>query len=432
MRRMKTGYAAAVVMVVAAACDDPPVEPAPRTGCAAALVNAPTYPFDTDILAARRAALFDQIGSGVAVVSGTRVPNEHLTDGTVRVAPDFYYLTGLDEHEGLLVLIARQNAPDETILFVESVAGGVPAYDATAIDDVRCLEDGIATLDSIVRDGDDVGAQGLSVTGGRFYDETLMPFLDTLSFSHLRVDGRAVKDADERERIREAAAISTEALLAGMAGVAPDAAEGDVKAAVELVFSAHGAQPAFASIIASGPNTLELHYRDASDTMRAGDLVILDIGAEHARYAGDVARTLPVSGTFTPRQRELYAVVLAARQAVLDAFAAGLGPAAAEDAYYTVYAEHWETCGQWCYNLMPHALFHSVGLDVHDGAFIYDRNAAGTVINVEPGLYLPDEGFGMRIEDTILLTGDGYELLTDGLPTTADEIEAFMAASATD
>ena len=119
-------------------------------------------------------------------------------------------------------------------------------------------------------------------------------------------------------------------------------------------------------------------------------------------------------------------MVVDARQAVLDALAAGMTPFEAEAAVEALY-DRPEVCGISCYNFTRHLLFHGVGLDVHDGGYHRFDHVAGVVFNVEPGLYFPGEGIGFRIEDTVVLTETGYVLLTTGLPTTADEIEAFMA-----
>ena len=381
-----------------------PTGDATPSPCADAHVAAPAHPFPPEALAARRAALLEELGTGVLRIPAARDPQD-LT----RMASDFYYFTGLDDVSGALVLIAREDGRDEVRLYVEPLgtAEGVPAREVTAVDDVRCVGQA----------GSELAALG-----------TIRTLEGWRDLSH-----RLVKDADEQERLRRVADISVGGLVDGMRAVRPGALESEVRNAVERAYADSGAaRLAFESIVAGGRNALVLHYTDAADELRAGDVVILDVGAEHARYAGDVSRTVPVSGRFTQRQREVYDVLVEARQAVLDVFAGGGGPSAAQAAFRRVYAAHRDTCGGPCERFMPHLLFHPVGLDVHDPFPIPSANVAGTVLNVEPGLYFARDGFGMRIEDTILLTGDGYELLTDGLPTTAEEIEAFMAAHAND
>ena len=173
----------------------------------------------------------------------------------------------------------------------------------------------------------------------------------------------------------------------------------------------------------SGPNSCVLHYRGEHDhrEMRAGDLVLCDVGAEVENYAADITRTFPVSGRFTERQREVYDVVLEAADAAIAAIRPGVTMRELND----IAEEVIESAGYT--DDMKHGLGHFLGLYVHDVGNRHLPLTPGTIITIEPGIYLTDENIGIRIEDDVLVTEAGFEVLSRDLPRTADEIEAFMA-----
>ena len=186
-------------------------------------------------------------------------------------------------------------------------------------------------------------------------------------------------------------------------------------------------RPAYAPIIGAGPNSTVLHYSAGTRQLKAGELVVMDVGGEYAHYAADLTRTVPVDGRFTPRQRQIYDLVLAVQRKVIAAVKPGetlhglsrmtkslfdeLGPEAVGEAM----GEHF-----------LHGVGHSVGLAVHDPIDFSQPLKAGMVITIEPGLYLPKENLGVRIEDMLLVTADGARLLSEALPKEADQIEALM------
>jgi len=265
-------------------------------------------------------------------------------------------------------------------------------------------------------------------------------------------DLRLMKDAWELERLRAAAALSVEAHRAGIAAIRPGAGEWQVQAAVEAVLRCgSGAGPGYQTIVGSGPNACVLHYVANSRIIQEGDAVLLDAGAEVGLYQGDITRTYPAGTTFSDRQRSLYDVVEAARAAGV----AAVGPGATVDdvhrAAVHVIVEGLGELGildatagdpveQEAYrSLFPHQTSHWLGLDVHDVGD-YARGGAsrplepGMVLTVEPGLYVPSgqegpaaqwAGIGVRIEDDVLVTSEGHEVLTAGLPTRAGDIEAL-------
>jgi Xaa-Pro aminopeptidase len=168
--------------------------------------------------------------------------------------------------------------------------------------------------------------------------------------------------------------------------------------------------------------------------MDAGDLIVIDIGAEWGQYSADVTRTIPVSGTFTPRQKAIYDLVLATQQAAIDAVRPGVTVADLNRiARAYMQANSGTLCGgPSCDRYWIHGLTHWLGMRVHDVGDYRMPLASGAVITIEPGIYLPGEAFGVRIEDDILVTATGHEVLSGRIPRTTAEIERIMRQGRTD
>jgi Xaa-Pro aminopeptidase len=175
-----------------------------------------------------------------------------------------------------------------------------------------------------------------------------------------------------------------------------------------------------------------LHYDADDQQMKDGDVVVMDVAGSYSGYASDITRTLPINGHFTPRQREIYEIVLGAQNAAMAAAKPGMnlrsGKNSLQDLAYNYIDTHGEdlrggSLGQY----FIHRLGHSVGLNVHDPMEYSQPLEPGMVVTIEPGIYIPEEKIGVRIEDDILITKDGYELLTKRLPRTVEEIEKLMA-----
>jgi hypothetical protein len=238
---------------------------------------------------------------------------------------------------------------------------------------------------------------------------------------------RMVKDQGEITLIKQAVAITKRGALAGIAALRPGLYEYEIQQTIEDTFQALGApRTSFASIIGSGPNSLVLHYFENNRKMEAGDVVVMDVGAEYGRYAGDITRTAPVSGQFTPRQREVYEIVLEIQRRVFAACRPGvtlldLNNVAKAWATEKGYGAYFNFSG-W-----RHSTCHSLGLDAHDPFTSGRPLAAGMVITVEPGIYLPAENLGVRIEDDVRITENAGVVLTADVPREAAEIEAVIA-----
>lgn len=385
--------------------------------------GSPAGPVPAERLAARRAALLERLGSGVAVVPSAELRSlerDHPQDSDYRESNGFFYLTGLEAPGARLVLVARRSGPDSTILYLPerepgrdrwvgpSLGPGTEASRLSGISDVRPLP------------GDT-----LQLADRRTRGERISPRQVEMELAALR----QVKDADEIRRIRRAVEITAEALLEAMAGLRPGMYEYELEGVVEHGFRRRGAERlGFPSIVGSGINGTVLHYDENRRRMGEGDLVVIDVGAEYGYYAADLTRTLPVSGRFTPRQRELYELVLGAQEAAIAAVRPGADLRALDRIAREYLRERsGNRCGSGCDRHFVHGLSHWLGLNVHDPGSYTRRLEPGMVLTVEPGIYLPAESLGIRIEDVLLVTPDGAELLSSGLPRSAAAIERAMA-----
>ncbi|HET9949605.1 MAG TPA: aminopeptidase P N-terminal domain-containing protein [Longimicrobiales bacterium] len=254
---------------------------------------------------------------------------------------------------------------------------------------------------------------------------------------------RAVKTDEELELLRRAIDITAEAHREVMQRVEPGWAEYEIEALVEYTFMRNGAEhTGFPSIVGSGENSVILHYESNRRTTEPGDLVVIDIGAEYHGYTADVTRTVPVSGRYTPEQRAIYEIVYRAQEAGIQAARAGNPFSATHQAASRALAEGLAELGlidgpndvAGLHRFFMHGTSHYLGLDVHDVG-MQGPLQPGTVITVEPGLYIaPAEdidpkwwNIGVRIEDDVLVTEGEPVLLSDGVPRQIDEVEALMA-----
>lgn len=247
---------------------------------------------------------------------------------------------------------------------------------------------------------------------------------------------RTYKDSGEIERIRHATDASIAAHFAAMRTVKPGVTEREVSSLMQYEWGKRGCErPAYAPIVGSGFHSTVLHYSDDSGTMQSGDLVVIDAAGEYSMYASDVTRTLPVSGKFTARQREIYDIVLGAQQAAAAAFRPGKSnlrrdqPDSLHDVAYNYINTHGKDLhGEPLGKYFIHGLGHYVGLNVHDANDYNVPLGPGAVFTLEPGIYIPEEKLGVRIEDILYVDQEGKLInLTGNLPHTADDVERAMS-----
>jgi Xaa-Pro aminopeptidase len=236
---------------------------------------------------------------------------------------------------------------------------------------------------------------------------------------------RMTKSPAELELLVRSAEATMEAQKAAWRAAKPGAWEYQVAGAVIGSYASAGCgRNAFPPIIGSGPNSTVLHYSRNNRRMDAGELLLIDIGAECAMYAGDITRTIPVSGKFSPRQLEIYQAVLQANRDVIAAARPGTTVKRLRQVAIDSLNRRNPPLGQF----LNHGVSHHIGLDVHDLADNDEPLRPNAVITVEPGVYLPEENIGIRIEDMVLITEQGARVLTSALPVEPEAIEKMMAA----
>lgn len=403
-------------------------------------------PVDVAATTARRQRLMDKLGDAVVVIhAATEREGEYSQDNDFRQHNTFYYFTMLETANAYLVMNASSSGPDEVILVLpprspqrerwtgvrigpDTMAArlsGIPVVVSTqSLDSVLAAArarnvpvylpiDRTARAEPVISRLRADSASGLTVRNVR-------PHVDSL---------RQIKDAQEIEVLRRAARISAEAHVDLMRAARPGMFEYELEAVIEAGFRRRGAdRVGYPSIVGSGINGTTLHYDVNRRQTQPGDLVVVDAAAEFAYHTADVTRTFPVSGRFTPRQRAIYNLVLGAQQAVMDSTRPGitfqrLSQIAAE----YMRANSGTLCGaEPCNRYYIHSMGHWIGMDVHDVGNYQRPLEPGMTFSIEPGIYIPEEGFGVRIEDNVLVTPTGYELLTGAAPRTAEDVERVM------
>ncbi len=418
--------------------------------------GSPAGPVPVERLRARRQALAHRIGTGVVLLRSADERSaepygDYPQDTDFRQDNDFFYFTGLETAGSWLVLVARDSQLIHEMLFLPprdsigerwtgaKLIPGPEATTLTGIGEVQSSERAESTVRQLVGAPQSPAARG-AVFFRRGERDRATDLFQSFVFDNgvpiqdLRPHVAALrlrKDPDEILRLRQAAKISVAGHLAAWAAARPGALERELEAAAEATFRRQGAERvAYPSIVGSGVNGTTLHYETNRGALGANDLVVMDMGAEYGYYASDVTRTIPASGRFTDRQRTIYELVLAAHQSALDSIRPGVPFARLNQWSHQFIRDHsGDLCRpRNCNDYYIHSLAHLVGMDVHDvGNLPGLVLEPGMVFTVEPGVYLPDEGLGVRIEDTVLVTATGYEVLSTGLPRTVAEIETWLA-----
>ena len=401
---------------------------------------------------ARRIAYLERVKEGVTLLF-----NKDHTDLNEYV-PDksFYYLTGCTEPGAVLLLIPGEDAPRETLFLAKRdrtrerwtgprMAPGRETAHRLGMQQVLSLDELPDTLARRAPPGGKVYAN-LSrgpqrEANGKCCPEPWVRLCRWLPHAEILDAGpevaffRMKKSEWELERIRRAIEITIAGHRHALPAIGPGRFEYEVEAAIEYQFRSQGAtRPAFPSIVGSGPNATILHYAENNRRMASGELVVIDVGAEFEGYSADLTRTYPVSGRFTRRQKEIYNIVLAAQEAALKQVRPGVkfdrtGPIH-QAAFETIDSRGRDLQGRRLGRYFIHGTGHHLGLEVHDP--VNDRGRPlepGMVITIEPGIYIPEENLGVRIEDDVLVTRDGYRILSQGLPREAEEIEKMMRES---
>lgn len=432
-------------------------------------------PFDE-----RRKRALEGFAGGVAVIpSAKTILRNRDTEYEFHQNSDFFYLTGFDEPDAVLVL-AAQGGEARTILFLRERdrsqeiwngkrLGVERAVAALGVDEAYPIGELERRLPEYF-----AGARELWYELGQsdVMDRTVLDAMHAARAAARRKGHapeslsrpvkvlhslRLLKSAEEIVVMRRAAEITGMGHVAGMRITRPGIFEYEIEAAIEHEYRRAGAQrEAYETIVGSGDNATILHYTSNRDALKDGDLVLVDSGCELDYYASDVTRTWPVNGRFTPEQRAIYEIVLAAQHAAFQEVEPGKPQNAFHQAAVRAIVEGLIDVGllrgsvdenverETYRDFYMHGTGHWLGLDVHDVGGYRDANdepvafAPGMVITVEPGIYVHrdldcDErfkGIGVRIEDDLLVTPDGHENLTAAIPKGVDELESIVGSAA--
>ncbi len=401
---------------------------------------------DTDVFKARRQILMESLDGGVAVLYGATDTGGAIVKGGFVQESGFYYLTGISEPGAAMILAPGAHRFKEVLFLqprnpeVENWNGrreplGDALNEATGFDKVERIGALPSYLTAMLQRSKKAVFLGPIVSATAEVPKALSILHDAQSrvpgtslenMADLIPEMRRIKDAREIDQIKKAIDITGKGIVAAMRSVEPGLMEFQLQSVVEHVYEMEGAQfLGFSTILAWGPNTTVLHYGQNDQPIQDTGLVLIDTGAAWQHYSADVTRTIPVSGSFNPREKELYELVLRAADAAIEKVQIGA------DYYNDVHMTAKSILDEAGYGeYFIHGTGHFVGLDVHDAGNYDLPLEAGVVITVEPGIYIPDEGIGIRIEDDVLVTTDGPVVLSRHIPRTVNEIESTMTDGA--
>ena len=428
----------------------------------------------------RRNKLAKAIGkNSVAIIAtadlSTRTNDTHYP---FRSNSDFYYFTGFLEPNALMLLVPGR-PEGEFILCVrpknplmetweghmEGLSGAINNYNADQSFD-------IADIDNILKDLLH-GRERVFYSIGKHktYDDKVTEAFKTLresqrqggvvpneivSVDTIIHDMRQIKSRKEIQLMKQAARIGVEAHLRVMNECKPSVYEYQIEASINHQFGQYGTVPSYNSIVASGDNACTLHYVENQSIMKEGDLLLTDAGCEYQMYASDITRTIPVSGQFTKEQKAIYSIVLEAQKSVISSVKPGQTFEKMQKNCIEIITRGLKKLGilkgsvsklikeESYKDFYMHGIGHWLGIDVHDvGSYVDEKGkskpfAPGMVITVEPGIYISKKtkaidkkwkGIGIRIEDDVLVTPSGCEVLSGDLPKEIDAIEAMMASN---
>ncbi len=433
----------------------------------AAALAVPAVASDNDKLAnipkaeysARRQKLLAQIKDGIVVMVGAR--EEDLGEvGRFRQHNDFMYLSGVQTPAAYLIFVPAgviPGKPQHETVFIPArdikheqwtgvqLGPGPDAERLFGLEEVAASTAFKERLNELLTKPSSEDkplpkiytviptGPGSDISRESRFVETLRqsyPKNAIVDVSKLVAELRKVKSPSEIELLQKAVDVSIEGHREITRAIKPGAYEYEAQAVLEAAWTRLGSErPGYPSIVGSGINGTILHYNENRKRIEAGELVVVDAAAEYSYYTADITRTFPASGKFTPRQREVYQLVLDAQRAAERAFVPGKSSIAdlqrtARDVMKASPLR--DKQGATLDKYFIHGLGHWIGMDVHDVG-VYSVLPVGSVFTIEPGIYLPDEGFGVRIEDDYVVTDKGLVKMSAKLPSEPDEIERMMS-----
>jgi Xaa-Pro aminopeptidase len=375
---------------------------------------------------------------------------------------DLFYLTGIDQEETILILCPDAKDPKHReMVFVRETNAHIAVWEGhkltkseaaavTGIDHVQWTTDFEASFLELAKQAENIyintnehyrAKVETQTREDRFIEWCKQQFpKKNYEKSNFILQGlRGVKDPEEIAHIQQACDITEKGFRRILGFVKPGVWEFEIEAEFSHEFLSNRSKGfAYTPIIASGANSNVLHYIENSQQCKAGELILMDVGAEYGNYASDMTRTIPVSGRFTPRQRAVYEAVLKVKDEatmllipgvlwkdyhvevgkLMSSALVDLGLLAKKEVSYNTEAYK---------KYFMHGTSHHLGLDTHDYGLLDEPMETNMVFTVEPGIYIPDEGFGIRLEDDVVVqaTGTPVNLMTN-IPIDPDEIEALM------
>ena len=409
------------------------------------------------VYASRRKAVLDVMGANSLMVlySGESVPASMDEGYPFEANHHFFYLTGL-RRENMALVMSTSSAEPKTILLIEEPVPAMErwtgrrvtkeeAQEISGVTDVRYIDSLPGVISRFVTrewvesawfdcyrdamgDVDSYNMQKAKAFAAAYPTVMLRNAHPVIAKLRMR------KDESELACMQEAIDLTGRALHHVLTRLAPGQMEYQAQAEFEYAIRYGGAEgTAFSTIAGSGLNVCMLHYGTNHCRMEDGSLLLMDLGAKVRGYCADITRTYPVNGRYTPRQKEIYDIVLAANRAVVQAARPGMTLAQLNDICKQTLAEGLirigkiesaEDIGRY----YMHGVSHHLGIDTHDATGPDALELApGMVITDEPGLYIDEEAIGIRIEDDLLITEDGCTVLSEAIPRTTEEIEAIMA-----
>jgi Xaa-Pro aminopeptidase len=363
---------------------------------------------------------------------------------------NFYYLTGIDEENHILVL-SKINGKTNEYLFIKEVDPIAEKWEGKTIrkeevseicmiEDVKYLGEFNNFIEKVVLNKEEINIY-LDLEAGntsyKYVNEIKHKYYNINIKNAFKLIGnlRLIKTDEEVSRIRKAIDITIEGVKELMRNSKSGIKEYELEAYFDFICKKNGVKDfAFKTIAAAGKNATVLHYVTNDSELKDGDLILFDLGAQYKYYNGDISRTFPINGKFTERQKEVYNAVLRVNEKVIKEMKPGV-----KFVDLNKKAKDWISEECISLGLMTekddvskfyyHSIGHSLGMDTHD-IELENRDVTfepGMIYTVEPGIYIENEGIGIRIEDDVLITEDGNEVLTKEMIKTVEEIEAFMA-----
>lgn len=371
-------------------------------------------------------------------------------------SPDrnFYYVTGIDK-ENEIVMFVKTETQQTATLYIERDNGYLAKWvganitpeevsEVSGITDVSYIDKFYTDLsDTIFKnnikhiyiDLEDRDWDAAETASLKFAYEfrKKYPAVDMIDAYPFFADLRIIKEQYELDLMKKAVKITTDGLENMMCNAKPGMREYELEAYFDFVLTKNGvSDKAFKTIVASGKRGTILHYSENNSVAEDGDLVLVDCGAQFDWYNGDITRTFPVNGKFTPLQKQIYDIVLSGQKKVIDTIKPGVKFSRLNEVLKEHYFEELKAIGlvetfEDVAKYYYHGVSHYLGAETHDIGRYGDRKLEpGMVLTVEPGLYIDEYGIGIRIEDDALITDKGCELLSEGFMKTTDEIEKFM------